>query len=64
MTGGLPQPFDSMPYGLATVPDRPGLLIAALKNGQVWASEDQGEFWSQLPVDLGPIGLGLVALAD
>jgi photosystem II stability/assembly factor-like uncharacterized protein len=64
MTGGLPQPFDSMPYGLATVPGRPGLIIGALKNGQVWASEDQGDSWNHLPVELGPIGLGLVAQAD
>ena len=64
MTGGLPQPLDSMPYGLATVPGRPGLVIGALKNGRVWASEDQGESWEQLSVELGPIGLGLLVLAD
>ena len=64
MTGGLPQPLDSMPYGLATVPGRSGLVIGALKNGQVWASEDQGETWGQLPVKLGPIGLGLVAVEE
>ncbi len=61
--GGLPQPLDSMPYGLATVPGRPGLVIATLKNGQVWGSEDHGESWSQLPVGWGPIGLGLAAIA-
>lgn len=63
MKGGLPQPLDSMPYGLATVPGRPGLVIAALKNGYVWGSEDQGESWGQLPVGWGPIGLGLAAIA-
>jgi len=62
MTGGLPQPLDSMPYGLATVTGRPGLVVGALKNGQVWASEDQGESWNQLPIGWGPIGLGLAAL--
>jgi photosystem II stability/assembly factor-like uncharacterized protein len=64
LTGGLPRPLDSMPYGLATVSGRSGLVIAALKNGQVWASEDQGDSWSQLAVELGPIGLGLAALAE
>jgi len=63
LAGGLPQPLDSMPYGLATVPGRPGLVIAALKNGQVWGSEDHGESWSQLPVGWGSIGLGLAAIA-
>jgi photosystem II stability/assembly factor-like uncharacterized protein len=64
LSGGLPQPLDSMPYGLATIPGRPGLVIAALKNGQVWASEDHGDSWSQLAVEVGPIGLGLAALAE
>ena len=59
---GLPQPLDSMPYGLATIPGRSGLVIAVLKNGQVWASEDQGDSWNRLPIDLGPIGLGLLVL--
>ena len=63
LTGGLPQPLDSMPYGLATAPSRPGLVIAALKNGQIWASEDEGDSWNQLPVGWGPIGLGLAAIA-
>ncbi len=62
-TGGLPQPLDSMSYGLATVPGRPGLVITALKNGRVWGSEDQGEAWNQLPVSWGPIRLGLAVLA-
>ena len=43
LTGGLPQPLDWMPYGLATVRGRTGLVIAALKNGEVWASEDSGD---------------------
>lgn len=62
LEGGLPQPLDSMPYGLATIPDRPGLVIGALKNGQVWASDDHGDTWNRLLVDLGPIRLGLLAL--
>jgi photosystem II stability/assembly factor-like uncharacterized protein len=62
LEGGLPQPLDSMPYGLATVPGRPGLVIAALKNGQVWSSEDYGDPWKLQPIDFRSIGLGLVAL--
>ena len=64
LNGGLPQPFDSMPYGLATVPGRPGLAIAALKNGQVWATLDHGENWVRLEIDLGQVGLGLSAIPD
>ena len=63
MAEGLPQPLDSMPYGLATVSGRPGLVIAALKNGQVWAFEDEGDSWDLLPISWGPIGLGLAAIA-
>jgi photosystem II stability/assembly factor-like uncharacterized protein len=63
LEGGLPQPLDSMPYGLATVPGRPGFVIGALKNGQVWASDNHGDAWNRLPVELGSIGLGLMALA-
>ena len=63
LSGGLPQPLDWMPYGLATVPSRTGLVIAALKNGEVWASEEFGETWSRLSVTLGPIRPGLLAIA-
>lgn len=62
LENGLPQPLHSMPYGLATIPGRSGLVIGALKNGQVWASEDRGDSWNRLPIELGPIGLGLLAL--
>lgn len=62
LTGGLPQPIESMPYGLATVPGRSGLVITGLQNGEVWASEDIGESWSHLSVQLGPIRPGLLAI--
>lgn len=55
LTGGLPQPLDHMAYGLATDPGRPGRIYAGLANGEVWWSEDHGDSWSRLPVDLGGV---------
>lgn len=63
LMGGLPQPLDSMPYGLATPSGIPGLIFSALKNGEVWASDDYGDHWRKLSVNLGPIRLGLEIIA-
>ena len=62
LKGGLPQPLDSMPYGLATISAHPGTVFATLKNGELWMSEDYGESWAALEVNLGALHLGLEAL--
>jgi photosystem II stability/assembly factor-like uncharacterized protein len=41
-----------MPYALAAVPDRPGALLAGLRGGSLLLTEDAGEAWTQLDVDL------------
>jgi hypothetical protein len=49
---GLPQPIDSMPYGLVASPDR---LFAALADGRFFSSADRGDSWEELPVQTGPV---------
>jgi photosystem II stability/assembly factor-like uncharacterized protein len=41
-----------MPYALATLPDRPRALVAGLRGGRLLLTEDAGESWSQLPIEL------------
>src|ERR671932_198486 len=41
-----------MPYALATLPGRPRTLVAGLRGGRLLLSEDAGESWRQLPVEL------------
>jgi photosystem II stability/assembly factor-like uncharacterized protein len=41
-----------MPYALAGLPDRPGALLVALRGGSLLLTEDRGESWTQLDVDL------------
>jgi photosystem II stability/assembly factor-like uncharacterized protein len=41
-----------MPYALATLPERPGTLVAGLRGGLLMLSEDQGDSWSRLQVEL------------
>lgn len=55
LAGGLPQPLDYMAYGLVTDPSAPGHLYAGLSNGQIWHSQDYGDTWSRLPVNLNRI---------
>ena len=50
--GGLPQPLDYMAYALVTDPTVPGDLYAGLSNGQIWHSEDYGDNWSHLPLNM------------
>jgi photosystem II stability/assembly factor-like uncharacterized protein len=40
-----------MPYALATLPDRPGVVVAGLRGGPLMVSDDAGESWTR--VDLG-----------
>jgi photosystem II stability/assembly factor-like uncharacterized protein len=42
LNGGLPQPFDAMPYALAWADGR---LLAGLADGQLYASSDGGDTW-------------------
>jgi hypothetical protein len=60
LTGGLPQPLNSMPYALLTAPDTPGHLYAGLSNGDVWHSANYGDSWQQLPFNLGGIHRTLI----
>lgn len=62
LTGGLPQPLNSMPYALLTDPAAPGHVYAGLSNGEVWHSTDYGEIWHRLPVQFGNIHRTLLLL--
>jgi hypothetical protein len=48
--GGLPQPIDSPPYGLATDRGASGHVYLGVANGTIWRSEDYGDHWEALPV--------------
>lgn len=47
LSGGLPDPLDSMPYALLHTGRR---LYAGLKNGQFYATGNDGDTWSRLDV--------------
>jgi photosystem II stability/assembly factor-like uncharacterized protein len=54
---GLPRPLDTMPYALAATRDG---LVAALRDGRLFVSQDQGDSWRRLEAE----GLGkAVAMA-
>jgi hypothetical protein len=55
LSGGLPEPLDYMAYGLAVLPEQPGHVYAGLGNGQVWFSEDYGDYWDLMPFNLGGV---------
>ena len=55
LLGGLPDPLDYMPYALITDPAEPGHLYAGLSNGDIWHTVNHGDYWQQLPVNLGAI---------
>jgi hypothetical protein len=60
LSGGLPQPLGYMPYSLLTDITAPGHVYAGLSNGDVWHSEDHGNSWRQLPLNLGGIQRTLI----
>ena len=41
-----------MPYALAALPEQPGALLAGLRGGTLLTTEDAGETWKRLPVQL------------
>jgi hypothetical protein len=55
LSGGLPQPLNSMPYALLTDRTATGHLYAGLSNGDIWVSQDYGNHWEKLPLNLGSI---------
>ena len=55
LTLGHLQPLAHMPYALVTEPGIAGSLYAGLSNGDLWHSRDYGEYWVQLPINLGRI---------
>ncbi len=55
LSGGLPEPLDFMAYALVPDPTQSGRLYAGLANGDVWRTEDFGDVWTRLPVNLGGI---------
>lgn len=48
LSGGLPDPLESMPYALLHTGNR---LFAGLKNGHLYASDDDGDTWTKIDVD-------------
>ncbi len=51
-TWGAEADLRRMPYALATVPGRPGRLVVGLRGGTLLLSDDAGDSWSALPVEL------------
>lgn len=62
LTGGLPQPLPHMPYALLTDRDQPGHLYAGLSNGDVWHTDDYGDQWQQLPLNMGNIWTAMIMI--
>lgn len=52
LSGGLPHPLNAMPYALLADPVASGQVYAGLSNGEVWHSDDYGDTWRKLPLDL------------
>lgn len=62
LSGGLPSPLPYMPYGLLTDPDAPGHLYAGMSNGDIWHTQDYGDTWVQLPVNMGTIYAAMIGV--
>jgi hypothetical protein len=48
LSGGLPDPLDSMPYALVATD---GAVYAGLANGEIWRGTERGERWERLPLE-------------
>jgi hypothetical protein len=57
--GGLPESMADMPYQLL---QHDASLYAGLANGDVWRSDDNGNRWEKLDLNLGAIERALVVL--
>jgi photosystem II stability/assembly factor-like uncharacterized protein len=44
-----------MPYALTVLPERPNTLLAGLRGGTLLISDDAGDSWSQLALELDDI---------
>jgi photosystem II stability/assembly factor-like uncharacterized protein len=55
LSGGLPQPLDHFPYGLLTDVNAPGHIYAVLQNGDIWHSDNHGDDWLQMPLNIGSV---------
>lgn len=64
LSGGLPQPLNFMPYSLITDQAATGHLYAGLSNGDIWFSEDYGDHWEQLPLNLGGIHPSVIMMKE
>ncbi len=62
LSGGLPEPLDFMPYALISDPGVSGHLYAGLSNGDVWHTQDYGDTWDQLSLNLGGIHSTMIML--
>lgn len=60
LNGALPQPLPYMPYALLTLRERPGVLVVGMQHGAIMLSEDEGDTWRTLNVQLP----GLLALSE
>jgi hypothetical protein len=60
--GGLPQPLNFMAYALLTDPKAPGHLYAGMSNGEIWHTNDYGDNWQTLPINMGGIHRTLVMI--
>lgn len=52
LSGGLPSPLEHMPYALLPEWDVPGRLYAGLANGDIWQTDDLGESWRRLDLEM------------
>jgi hypothetical protein len=59
LAGGLPDGIPEMPYQLV---EHEGSLFAGLANGDVWRSENRGDSWTKLPLNLGAIHRSMIVL--
>lgn len=62
LSGGLPQPLAHMAYALVTDCHASGHLYAGLSNGDIWFTENYGETWRQLALNLTGIHYSLVMI--
>jgi hypothetical protein len=60
LAGGLPDTFGRLPL-LASYLAEPGHVYLASSHGQVWHSDDHGDNWQPLPLNMGNIWFRLLA---